>query len=317
MNCDIEVMARPLRNSDPSFFRHIIMRTDEARLWMVPSREMEELLGGIVARYQEILGIEIFAYCFLTNHFHLLIRAPRSNTDEFMENVNREIARRVNWLNKRQGKFWGRPYEDKQVPREVDIVAVLLYITTNCVHHGLVHSSSKWPGLSSYEQCFSLEPRKFCFHHHSAGEGEEKETHHFLKLTSIPEFSFLNPLERAEKLKLLIEEKTTRIIIERKEKGSHGFFGVQAVKAQKPGEIPHDVAHSSRASGYSKCPETLREHRLQKRERTSQYRHASMRFRLGDMMVEFPPHSYKPPLHRKPRLFHFTPLTVAHLQFAS
>jgi REP element-mobilizing transposase RayT len=77
------VYMRPIRNSDPYIYRLITIRTDEARLWMVPSNSVRELIGGIIARYQEIFKVEIFAYCVLSNHYHLLVRALKGNIDEF------------------------------------------------------------------------------------------------------------------------------------------------------------------------------------------------------------------------------------------
>ncbi len=73
-------MTTPLRDSDPKIYRLITIRTEEARLWMVPSRNLEKVLGGIVARYQEICGVEIYAYTFLSNHYHLIVRAPKENS---------------------------------------------------------------------------------------------------------------------------------------------------------------------------------------------------------------------------------------------
>ena len=67
----------------------------EARLWIGLSSNVRKILGGILARYQELLEIELYSYCILGNHMHLLARAPKKNMDEFCENVNREIARIV------------------------------------------------------------------------------------------------------------------------------------------------------------------------------------------------------------------------------
>jgi len=81
-------------------------------MWITPSSNVKKLIGGIIARYQEFLQIEIYAYCILSNHLHLLIKSPNGNTDEFCENVNREIARRLNWKHHREGQFWSRRYDD-------------------------------------------------------------------------------------------------------------------------------------------------------------------------------------------------------------
>ena len=53
----------------------------------MPTAKNTKLIGGIIARYQELLGVEIYAYTILSNHIHLLIKAPRGNSDEFIENI--------------------------------------------------------------------------------------------------------------------------------------------------------------------------------------------------------------------------------------
>jgi len=48
----------------------------------MPTAKNTKLIGGIIARYQELLEVEIYAYTILSNHIHLLINAPRGNADE-------------------------------------------------------------------------------------------------------------------------------------------------------------------------------------------------------------------------------------------
>lgn len=194
-------MSRPLRNTDPEVYRLITIRTQEARLWITPSSNVKKLIGGILARYQEAFEILIYAYCVLGNHFHLLIKAPKGNTDEFCENVNREIARRLNWKHRREGSFWGRRYDDQVVLSEDDLLEAFLYVTTNPTKHGLLRDSSEWPGLNSFHQAISEKTRQFSFYHYSAPEGGERVSTHGLELSILPQFEGLSKAERTVELK--------------------------------------------------------------------------------------------------------------------
>jgi REP element-mobilizing transposase RayT len=298
-------MSRPIRDRDPKAYRLITIRTDEARLWMIPTRKMEKLLGGIVARYAFFMRIEIYAYCFLTNHYHLLIRAPLGNTDEFCENVNREIARRVNWTHHRIGNFWQRRYDDLIILSDNDLLEAFLYITTNPVKHGLVEHPRLWPGLCSYQQSLSERERTFTFYYYSALNPADTACKHDLKLSILPQFTSMSSRQRRQRIESLIEERTTKIVEFRRSKG-RGFLGIRGVMSTTPGEIPQSISRSSRPPAYSKDAALLLEARIMRRERRERYREASMRYRLGDFLAQFPEYSFRPPLHRLPRIKPFT-----------
>lgn len=309
-------MARPIRNFDPTIFRVITIRTLEARLWLALTMNILKLIGGIIARYQEILGIEIYAYCILGNHLHLLIRAPRGNSDEFCENINREIARRINWKFRREGKLWSRRYDDQQVLSEEDLLEAFLYINTNPTRHGLIRDSREWPGLTSFKHALNETDRRFSFYHYSAGEGKEKVTSHFLKLSILPQFAGMSKEERRKLLAELLDRRMQAIADERKGKGE-GFLGREKLINIAPGTLPINVSKTPRPQCYTKCAELRREFKKALRMRREYYSEASFRFRLGDLNAQFPQYSFKPPLHRASRLLPFTPLTPDYLKNAA
>lgn len=300
-------MGRPLRDKNPENYRLITIRTDEARLWMIPSRKREKLLLGIIARYQEMFNIVIFAYCILSNHMHFLIQAPEGNTNEFMANVNREIARRMNWQNNRIGSFWARPYDDQKVITDDDLMMAFLYVTLNCTRHGLVKDPTDWGLLSSYTQICDEKTRKFTFTCYSEPDPTKRVTEHSLKLTPIPEFKQLSKRSRQKKTKLALDQKIEMIAIERFE-SKHGFLGIDNVKAQIPGSLPQSISRKPRPACYTSTYALYKEFVKNRRESRQDYDLRSMRFRAGEYSIEFPEFFFKPTLHYKPRLIKFKPL---------
>jgi len=301
-------MSRPLRNTDPESYRLITIRTQEARLWITPSSKVKKLIGGILARYQEIFGILIYAYCVLGNHFHLLIKAPKGNTDEFCENVNREISRRLNWKHRREGTFWGRRYDDQVVLSEDALLEAFLYVTTNPTKHGLLRDSSEWLGLNSFHQAISEKTRQFSFYHYSAPEGGERVSTHALKLSVLPQFEGLSKAERTVELKKLLYARMDKIAEERKN-NNQGFLSPEFFRNQIPGQKPRDVSRSPRPACYTTCPKRRNDYRREVRQKSKLYAEASFKFRLGELDTVFPEFCFKPPLHRAPRLIPFTPLS--------
>ena len=225
---------------------------------MMPSARTTRLIGGIIARYQEKFGIEIYAYVVLSNHIHLIVRAPQSNVDNFMQNVNREISRRVNWIFHREGPLWARRYDDLEILTESDLLEAFLYVNTNPSRHGLIENSKNWPGLNSYQHSLSQRDRPFTFHHYSADDPKRRVTKHYLKLSILPQFQGLSRKGLKERVASLLKERTNSIIQSRVREGG-GFLGLKGLEDQHAGERPLNSACSPRPSCYSKCAKRIKE----------------------------------------------------------
>lgn len=233
---------------------------------------------------------------------HLLIKAPKSNTDEFCQHVNREISRRTNWLVRRMGSLWARRYVDQEVVTEDDLIEAFLYVNTNVTHHGLVSHPSQWTGLHSAEHAVTETDRKFSFRHYSTPD--KIVTVHKLKLSPLPQFKDLSSKARKKKISALIEERVQRLYEEKSGK----FLGMRAVLAQDPYSKPENTKSAPRAPFYSKSIEVILEKRKEVRARRKVYDEASFRYRVGLGDYQFPEFSYYPPLHILPRLVPFTPI---------
>ncbi len=306
-------MTRELRDTDPNNYRLISIRTLEARLFINPSSKNRKLIGGIIARYQEYFQIKIYAYFVLSNHFHLLVKAPLGNVDSFLESVNREIARRINWKIKRRGKFWSRRYNDLKVLTEADLLNAFLYVTTNATKHGLVKDPREWPLLNSYDHAIDEKDRIFGFDHYSLVPGQIVTTTHTLTLSVLPQFEHLSKQERHKEITKLLSKRTEALVLERATK-NQGFLGLEGLQKQVIGEIPQNVSLSKKPPCYSSCPIQRKAFKEERRLRADRYAEASFRFRLGDLEAQFPAFTFKPPLHRASRLVPFTPLTPDYLK---
>ena len=269
---------------------------------MLPTAKVRKLIGGILARYQELLKVEVYSYAFLSNHFHLLIKSPQSNCDEFMENVNRELSRRINWMYSREGSLWSRRYSEQEVLTEEDLLKAFLYINTNMCKHGLVDTPSKWGGLHSAEQVISERGRRFHFYHYSKRDLFRRplKTAHTLKLSVLPQFRELSAKKRKQKIGSLLSSAVEEIREGRRRAG-RGFLGREKLLEQKAGDYPREVSKSPRPACYTGCKKAYRKFIEARRVLRERYAECSVRYRLGDISVRFPEYTYKPPLHRRPR----------------
>ncbi len=301
-------MSRPIRDTNPEKYRLITIRVVRAELMLTPNGNIPEIIGGIIAKYQQRYGILIFAYCVLSNHYHLLVRAPLGNLWLFEQSINREIALRINRLRGREGSLWGRRYDDLEVVETTDLLEAFLYIVCNPSNHGLVDHPKHWPGLNCYWQALDGKSREFKFTNYTAwrkGRERNADPHdvklsefehvYTLTLSRLPQFENCSIPEYAERIDSLISERLEQIRTTRRRQGQ-GFLGRKAIRFQSPNSIPQDVKRSSRPAGYTKSVNAIRVFLEFNVARITQYKIASKQFRGGDLLAQFPPFCFKPPL---------------------
>ena len=104
-----------------------------------------ELLRG----YSEQHGLEILAYCLMTNHVHLVV-VPETETAlaTTLKPVHLRYAQHVNWTHNLTGRLWqGRyfscPLDDNHC------LAAVRYVECNPVRAGLVDRAEDYPWSSA------------------------------------------------------------------------------------------------------------------------------------------------------------------------
>jgi len=92
----------------------------------------------------------IFGYCFMTNHFHLLIQPKeKNNISLLMKLLGAKYVRYVNKTYKRTGTLWEGRFKCCLIDEELYFLACLHYIEMNPVRAGIVNSPELYP-WSSY-----------------------------------------------------------------------------------------------------------------------------------------------------------------------
>ncbi len=307
-------MSRPLRDTDPSKIHLITCRTAQAELLLVPCSKMNQVVGGVLARYANLHKISLYGATVLSNHYHFLAQGGEGVIPKFAADVNREIAARVNRMLGREGVLWGRRYDDQVTIEKMDSVEALVYIATNAVRHGLVSHPRLWPGISCYRQLLGASAQTFTFVEHSKYHAakiaakrtgavvhrKDYEKEYVLKFEHLPIFSNLSEEQRIAQINELVEKRTKEIQNERRRLGL-GFLGRRAVLQQKrKGNFPKEVSKSVRPRCYTKSLAALINFCQEERAKREEYSEASFKFRLGHLLTEFPQFCFRPPLHYHP-----------------
>jgi hypothetical protein len=104
-------MARPLRWIPPNSLVEVTSRTLHGRLLLRPSRDLNEIVLGILARASQRYDVHICAFIYLSNHSHLLLRpADAQQLSRFMGYVNSNLAKEAGRLHGWRERLWGRRF---------------------------------------------------------------------------------------------------------------------------------------------------------------------------------------------------------------
>lgn len=111
-----------------------------------------------LSEYKKLVNIQIFAYCLMPNHFHLLIREPLNKGTSNLAFISCFMNRTLTSYSKyfclkyhHSGHVFQGRFHDKAVDNIEYLKVLVYYIHNNPVRHGLVSYQSDWPYSSAFK----------------------------------------------------------------------------------------------------------------------------------------------------------------------
>jgi putative transposase len=115
-----------------------------------PDSFVNQTLLFFLAEAAKRFGIEIHAFQFLSNHYHILLTDPNGVLPDFVHRFNTLVAKALNHHLGREENFWSTERTSMvEIFNEDTFSEKLLYTLKNVVEAGLVHKHDAWPGLTS------------------------------------------------------------------------------------------------------------------------------------------------------------------------
>jgi putative transposase len=142
-------MGRTHRKDYPYAYHHVMNRAG-AKRWVFIRDEHRQAFIEALQHVVKIDSIEIHAYCLMGNHFHLLIRSPRSNLSQAMQRLFSMFTRRFNRIEKIDGPLFRGRFKSIAVGQDEYLRELCRYIHRNPVTAGLVQHPSDY-AWSSYQ----------------------------------------------------------------------------------------------------------------------------------------------------------------------
>jgi REP element-mobilizing transposase RayT len=143
-----------MRFHNPDCVWFVTNRCAQERLFLLPRPEVKQLIGAWLAKSlaEHGDGIELYAFAFLSNHFHLLLRDPKGQLPKFMWYFQLNLAKAVNRALGRRGHFFHREYDAAPVLTDADFEVLYAYVVTNAVKAGLLARARGGPFFTSLPQ---------------------------------------------------------------------------------------------------------------------------------------------------------------------
>jgi putative transposase len=138
----------------PNSVLHIVNRGNDKRIIFPEPLDYAAFLV-LLREARERFGVELYAYCLMPNHFHLVVKT--SGLDEisaYMHFVQREHAcdlRRC-WRSRGQGHVFQRRYWSRVVVGDGYLVTVMKYVEANPYRAGLLDPSDVWEWSSLWDR---------------------------------------------------------------------------------------------------------------------------------------------------------------------
>jgi putative transposase len=125
-------MARPLRIQYENAYYHVTCRGN-ARQAIFSSDADRSAFLDLLGRSAEIYQAEILAYVLMGNHFHLLVKTPLGNLQEFMRHFNISYTGWYNRRHRRSGHLYQGRYHSFLIDADNYLKEVSRYIHLNPV----------------------------------------------------------------------------------------------------------------------------------------------------------------------------------------
>jgi REP element-mobilizing transposase RayT len=284
----------------------ITIKTIHGRFLLRPSKQLNEIILGVLGRFLPRYKVELHLIVVASNHIHMIVTVEDiQSLSNFMRDFNGNVAREVGRLHNWREKFWCRRYASISILDDAKMMERAHYILSHGCKEKLVLRSKDWPGVNCVEALTKGKPLFGVWYdrtkeYEASMAGQEFSpgdfsTRYEVPLTPLPCLEHLSSKKQREQIKELVHsiQRETRV---RLQKEGSRVLGVRKVLRQHPHKRPKKTKRSPAPSCHSSDRDTWKSFRNAYREFVSVFRAASRRLRRGDLNASFPENSFPPAL---------------------
>ncbi len=284
-------------------------RTRNSQLWFVNNSKLEKAVLGYAARYATRYSVRLYALAIEGNHIQHVAHFPQCNRAHFMRDFNSSVARAVPRFqsNYPGGSLWQRRYSAEYLPGDSDIEDRFFYTVLQPVNDGLVDDIRDYPGYNCFEDAINGTLRHFTVvkwkEYNDARRWNpdvsiEKYTEtHTLQYARLPGYETLSQKQYTRIMRKKLKDLTAAALKKRANKPAFGRRNlIKIVPGARPKSTKTSGRYQHRPRVLSKDPARRAAGKSWYFSRYIEYRHASKRYRAGELTTPFPAGTYRPPL---------------------
>jgi len=144
-------MPRAARRKSETGIYHIMLRGVNKQDLFEDDTDRLEFLQHLF-RYKQLSDIDLYAYCLMSNHVHLLLKEKQQNTSTYVKQISSSYVYYFNSKYARNGHLFQERYKSEPVEDDDYFLIVLRYIHQNPVKANIVSSVEeyKWSSYNDY-----------------------------------------------------------------------------------------------------------------------------------------------------------------------
>ncbi|MEM9558022.1 MAG: transposase [Acidobacteriota bacterium] len=300
-------MRDPRHLPYPGALVEITQRTIQGRFLFRPSRRLNALVVGCLARAQKHTECRVHAVAILSSHFHLLasfdtVEQMAGFMGHLKTNLSKEVGRLHDW---EQSLFDGR-YRSIPVSNECEAQEDRLrYILSQGAKEGLVLSPRDWPGVHSANALADGEPLRGVWIDRTRlyaarqrkGPVDDREftVKEELELAPLPCWAPISEQARRERVEVMLRQIESETLAMHEKAGTVPL-GTTSIRRRRPHERSRRLVRSPKPRFHA-ASKHVRDRLVEGyREFVAAYRIAAERLAAGDRLATFPENCFPPRL---------------------
>lgn len=143
-------MTRPRHLIHPDRYYHCVVRGNNKQNIFTSTTDMVALLDAFQYAYEKS-EFRVLAFCFMTNHYHIVIQTPHKDLSFVMATINRKYSDYYRKRYKYVGRIYQKPFWSKEIDSNYGLLEVSAYIHRNPIQTSvpIVNDLAMYP-FSSY-----------------------------------------------------------------------------------------------------------------------------------------------------------------------